>query len=141
MVPACGLSWTGAGLDGLRPLPATRALLDATPEPFIWRLLAWAPPVVIRGDRDGVFHVVGNHGIALQARYRIPNRLVPVRQCTTGTSLRRPLPEVAQGLASLLGPLYEANRQKVAQIVTDEQLGCVLSGYSRAQYFRARSPS
>lgn len=135
-VPACTLYWTGASI---RPLPATRQLLNDVSESFIRNLLAWAPPVVIPADRDGNHHVVGNQLIAMLARSRIPQFRVPVRRCAAATGIRRPLSEVAQGLAVVLRALVEENRDQVALMAEGAQLACRLSGYSRATYFRLKA--
>jgi hypothetical protein len=135
-VPASTLCWTGGSIQ---PLPATREFLSTVPEPFIRNLLAWAPPVVIPADRDGNCRVVGNQLIAMLARNRIPHIRVPVRRCIVATGIRRPLPEVAQGFAVILKSLVEENRPRVALMAEVAELACLLSGYSRATYFRLKA--
>lgn len=133
------LEWTGGGLVALRPLPATRQMLNAVPRPFAKSLIQWAPPYVVQADRDGMSRVLGNHWVALQARMLIPDTRIAVRRSAVASAMRVSLPAVAQGLVTLLRPLYDAQREEIARFAIGEDLARLLTGYSRAQYFRVKA--
>lgn len=138
--------WLGLHDPGnLRPLPATRALLEQLPQGFVRTALTWAPPVV-EPDRPGQpVQVHSNHLMAFLSHwFRVGE--VPIRRLEHRTAVQRTLPEVAQGVAYALGPLWQSSRVELprfnlAGLLCEpeaRQVARLLSGYSRAQFFRIR---
>lgn len=137
-VLATNMVWPGLGSALARPLPRTRSFIGQIPEGMVQEILNWAPPVVQSPGPDGTSRVVANHLSALLARHLLPDQRVPIRRLRHTSSLQRPLPEVCQGIAHALEPLYAQHRQRIAELAPDEHVAYLLTGYSRAQYFRIR---
>jgi hypothetical protein len=130
--------WSGLGSAKARPLPRTQSFLAELPEGMVLEALAWAPPVVQPADRDGASCVVANYVSALLARQRLADRMVQVRRLQHATSLQRPLPEICQGIVHVLEPVYEQHRRRITELAPNEVLAHLLTGCSRAQYFRLK---
>ena len=137
-IRASEIIWTGVGSVKVQPLPATHMFLAELPEVLVLQALAWAPPVVER-DRHGASAVVANHLTALLARQRLKDQRVQVWRMHYATAQHRTLPEICQGVVHVLEPVYARHQQLIAELVPDETQACLLTGYSRAQYFRLKS--
>jgi hypothetical protein len=94
--------------------------------------------VVTPVDSHGRNWVVANHLSALAARQLMLDEAVRVRWLVHTPSTMRPLPEVAQAISYVLGPLYERNRGRVVSLARDDLEAQFLTGYSRAKCFRLR---
>ena len=57
--------WRGVDAAQARPLPGTRAFLDAVSDDMVQQVLDWAPPVVQKRGGDGSSSVVANYLSAL----------------------------------------------------------------------------
>jgi len=117
-IRASGIVWSGIGSAKAQPLPRTHAFMAELPEALVLQALAWAPPVVAPEDRYGTSGVVANHLTALLARQRMPDQRVRVWRLHHATALQRPLPEICQGVAHVLAPVYtrhQANRRARAR--------------------------
>ena len=136
-IPASAISWTGVGSVKAQPLPATHAFMAELPEALLLQMLAWAPPVV-EPVRHGASAVVANLLTALLARQRLPDRRIQVWRMHYGTPQQRTLPEICQGMVHVLAPIYAQHQRRIAELAHDVTQACLLTGYSRAQYFRLK---
>ena len=137
-IPASGILWLGIGSAKTQPLPRTHAFMAELPEALVRQALAWAPPLVEPADRHGVSAVVANHLSALLARQRMLGQRVQVQRMHYATAQHHTLPEICQGIVHVLQPVYEQHRRRIAELAPDETQARLLSGYSRAQYFRLK---
>lgn len=137
-IRASEIIWTGVGSVKAQPLPATHVFMAELPEALVLQALAWAPPVVEREDRHGNSAVVANHLTALLARQRLPNQRVQVRRMHYATPQHRTLPEICQGVVHVFEPVYARHQRRIAERAPDEMQARLLTGYSRAQYFRLK---
>ena len=122
-------------------MPKTSRLIAALPDELVAQLIAWAPPVVAPPDADGSLTVISAHWSAVLARQRLPGGRVRVRGLLTKPVVHRSLPEICCGLVSLLGPLVEDRRAVIAALAGSEMIAQLLTGYSRATFFRLRRSS
>ena len=137
-IPVSGIVWSGIGSAKAQPLPRTHAFVAEIPEALVRQALAWAPPVVEPADRHGDSAIVANHLSALLARQRLPDQRVQVWRMHYATARHRTLQEICQGIVHGLEPVYEQHRRRIAELAPDETQARLLSGYSRAQYFRLK---
>lgn len=135
---ATRIIWSSVGSARTQPLLRTHAFMAELPEALVSQTLAWAPPVVQPVDRNGACAVFANHLSALLARQRLPNQLIRVRRLQYGSALQRTLPEICQGIVHVLAPLYAEHRRRIAELAPDERQALLLTGYSRATYFRLK---
>ena len=137
-IRASEIIWTGVGSVKAQPLPRTQTFLAELPKALVLQALAWAPPVVEREDRHGNSAVVANHLTALLARQRMPDQRVQVWRMHYATPQHRTLPEICQGIVHVLAPVYARYQRLIAELAPDESQARLLTGYSRAQYFRLK---
>lgn len=138
LVPAAALSWEGPVAAQARPLLLTAAFLQEVPEPLLDQVLEWAPPVVAPTSSWGRWTVVANHFCALLARQRRPGRSVRVRRVVSPPSRIYSLSEMAQATACLFAPVCEHEIRRVAKLAAGPDEAWLLTGYSRAEYFRVK---
>lgn len=138
LVQAADLRWEGPIAVEARPLPLTAVFVRAVPEPLVDHVLEWAPPVVGPTSAWGRWTVVANHFSALLARQRRPGRSVRVRRVVSPPSSIYSLLEVAQAAACLFAPVCEHAVQRVAELAESADEAWLLTGYSRAEYFRIK---
>lgn len=134
-VTPSALIWPPSRPDHIRPLPATRELLETVSGDLAHAVLRWAPPVVVPTAR-GEYRVVANHLSALLARQKSGVGDVRVRCLAGSTSLTRTLPEACQTIATVLSPLCDRQRDRILRLARDEVEGWIFAGLRRAQYFR-----
>ena len=136
-IRASEIIWTGVGSVKAQPLPATHVFMAELPKVLVLQALAWAPPVVER-VRHGASAVVANHLTALLARQRMPDQRVQVWRMHYATPQHRTLPEICQGIVHVLAPVYARHQRLITELAPDETQACLLTGCSRAQYFRLK---
>ena len=138
-IPVSGIVWSGVGSAQAQPLPRTHAFIAELPEALVRQVLAWAPPLVEpTTDRYGYSAVVANHLSALLARQRLLGQQVQVLRMCYATAQHRTLPEIAQSTVHALQPIYEQHRRRIVELALDQSQAHLLTGYSRAQYFRIK---
>lgn len=136
-VPATALVWGERTPRLAQLMPHSRAYLELLPRSLVDRLLRWAPPVVLAADRDKRYQVVANVVSAVGARWHMPEREIQVR-LLQGRVSRRSLEVMCADAVALLGPVYFGYRDVIAYCAKRARWGVLLSGYSRAQFFRTR---
>lgn len=137
-VRAAALSWDGPVAVEARPLLLTAAFVRALPEPLLDHMLQWAPPVVGPRSTWGRWAVVANHFSALLVRQRRPGRAVRVRRVAHPLAHPCSLLEVAQAAVRLFAPVCEHEVRRVAGLAGGPDEAWLLTGFSRAEYFRAK---
>lgn len=137
-IRASEIIWTGVGSVKVQPLPVTHAFMAELPEALVRQVLEWAPPVVAREDRHGNSAVVANHLTALLARQRLQDQRVQVWRMHYATAQHRTLPEICQGIVHVLAPVHARHQRRIAELAPDATQARLLSGCSRAQYFRLK---
>lgn len=135
-LPASKITWSG--FVSAKPLPETRAFLENVPDEMVRQVLKWAPPLLQPSRANGTSFVVANFLSALLARQRFPDQVIQVRRLGHAISSGRTLPEICQGTVHVLHPVFLQHRRRIAQLAPDEATAKLLSGYSRAQYFRIK---
>ncbi len=137
-IPASTLLWSGIGSGQVKPLPRTHGFMAELPETLVQQVLAWAPPVVAPADRSGNCLVMADHVSALLARHRLPGQRIRVVRTRYATGVPRAIPEICQALVHALGPVFTAQERRIAEFAPDEAHARLLTGYSRAQYYRLK---